>query len=55
MIHREQATIIYPELIKRIRSKQLKVSSFALHVLNEAFAEKASLEDLNQKVLFRAI
>ena len=37
MLKKEQATMLFPELIKRMKSTSQKIASFSSHVINEAF------------------
>jgi len=53
MIRRDQATLIFPELIKRFRNKNSRTALFTLHVVNEAFKNNTAVEDVNLKNVFR--
>jgi hypothetical protein len=55
MLRRDQAPVIYPELIKRFRSKNSKIAHFAIYVVNEAFKTNTAVEEINLKAAFRAI
>ena len=44
MIERDQASFLYPELIKRLKSGQTKIASFSSLVINEAFKAGAPME-----------
>lgn len=55
MIRRDQASFIYPELIKRFRSRNSRTAQFTLHVVNEAFKSNTAVEEINMKVIFKAL
>ena len=55
MLRREQANVIFPELIKRFKSKNSKTALFSLFVTNEAFKTNTALEEINLKAIFKSI
>ena len=55
MLKRDQGPMLFPELLKRFRSKNPKSASFCMAVLREAFKTKTAIEDLNLKTVFRSI
>ena len=55
MLRRDQASVIYPELIKRFKNKNAKAAYFALFVVNEALKTNTTVEEINLKATFKAI
>lgn len=55
MLRRDQASVIYPELIKRFKNKNAKAAYFALFVVNEALKTNTAVEEINLKATFKAI
>ena len=56
MVERDQASFIFPELVKRMKSTQGKIASFAMHVINEAFKMESEVSnEINLKNVFRMI
>jgi hypothetical protein len=47
MLRRDQASFLFPELIKRFKSKNSRTSLFALHVINEAFKSNTAVEEIH--------
>ena len=55
MLERGQASYLYPELIKRMKSNQPKIASFASLVVNEAFKQQSACDEINLRNVFRMI
>ena len=55
MLERGQASFLYPELIKRMRSTQQKIASFTSLVINEAFKTGTAADEINLRNVFRMI
>jgi hypothetical protein len=55
MLQKDQGPCIFPELLKRFRSKSMRNAIFALFVISEVFKTKTALDDLNLKTVFKAI
>ena len=56
MVERDQASFIFPELVKRMKSTQGKIATFAMHVINEAFKMESEVaNEINLKNVFRMI
>jgi hypothetical protein len=55
MMRREQAVVIYPELMKRFKFKNIQVANFAIAAVLEAFKteEEKVVQDVNIKQMFK--
>lgn len=54
-LEKDQATFLFPELVKRMKSNSQKIASFAMFVINEAFKTETALDEINLKNVFRMI
>jgi len=55
MLERGQASYLFPELVKRMKSNQQKIASFASLVVNEAFKQQSACDEINLKNVFKII
>ena len=54
-LEKDQATFLFPEIIKRMKSTTQKIASFAMHVINEAFKSETAADEINLRNVFKMI